>query len=676
MPTDKPQVAIVGAGPAGLAGARFLQAHGFDPVLFEAAEGLGGQWRCDNPLSGVWPDMHTNTSRVVTRFSDLDFPSGARMFPHNRQVLAYLDRYARTFGLHDKIRVSTPVRRIERAPSGGWSVHWTEPGGADRSQTFARVVLASGRFNVPFRPDVPGLDGFTGARGVVHTFDYKQPDRYRGQRVLVAGAAISALEVASDLAMLGAARVVVCSRRQRYVMPKVIAGVPADSRFSRYGAWAAATLPAQINDARLKAWLLAVGGDPSRYGACAPAEDVRQARAALSQYFLPLVAEGRIVTRPWMAEVAGQTVRFTDGSEEDFDAVILGTGFRLDPPCLAPDIREVLRLDGEHMDLSDFTFHPDLEGLAFLGFIAQTGPYFPVIELQARYLAHVWGGVVPAPTRDALQAGVEAYRASFGGPPLRSMHAVALQFARLAGVEPDVAAWPALARALLFGPLSATSFRLSGPDSLPDAPEQILKDAVLHGTAPTSGVLAPGTRPDRRTGRDQRRSGREGLGPPRGGVRELGPQRPARGQGVFDPGPDGDRRRQPQQAERARADLRGQFRAARQAPLRPAGYEQHQAQRHELKGGLPFGQKGDGQGDPARRQGLAKRADGELTHQDQPARQGRARAARSHEADDGDRDQGLVGDGVEDGARACSGRSAAAPASRRRSPSPPRPRSR
>ena len=485
MPTDKPQAAIVGAGPAGLAGARFLQAHGFEPVLFEAAEGLGGQWRCDGALSGVWPDMHVNTSRVVTRFSDLDFPPNAPMFPHNREVLAYLERYARMFGLQDKIRVSTPVHRIERAPGGGWTVRWTEPGGADRSQTFEKVVLASGRFNVPFRPDVPGLDGFAGDGGVVHTFDYKQPDRYRGQRVLVAGAAISALEVASDLAMLGAARVVVSSRRQRYVMPKIIAGVPADSRFSRYGAWAAETLPAEVNDARLKAWLLSVAGDPSRYGARPPAEDVRQAGAALSQYFLPLVAEGRIATRPWMAEARGRTVRFSDDAEEDFDAVILGTGFRLDPPCLAPDIREVLRLDGEHMDLSDFTFHPDLEGLAFLGFIAQTGPYFPVIELQARYLAHVWGGVIPAPTAEALRAGVEAYRATFGGPPLCSMHAVALRFARLAGVEPDVSEWPELARALLFGPLSATSFRLSGPDSLPDASEQILRDAALHGTAPT-----------------------------------------------------------------------------------------------------------------------------------------------------------------------------------------------
>ena len=63
------------------------------------------------------------------------------------------------------------------------------------------------------------------------------------------------------------------------------------------------------------------------------------------------------------------------------------------------------------------------------------------------------------------------------------MDKVALGFARLAGALPDPCAFPGLARALLFGPLTATSFRLSGPDALPDAPEIIAREAAIHGTA-------------------------------------------------------------------------------------------------------------------------------------------------------------------------------------------------
>ena len=59
---------------------------------------------------------------------------------------------------------------------------------------------------------------------------------------------------------------------------------------------------------------------------------------------------------------------------------------------------------------------------------------------------------------------------------------MALLFAREANVEPNLTEWPQLARALLFGPLSAISFRLSGPDRLEDAGERIAKEAQALGT--------------------------------------------------------------------------------------------------------------------------------------------------------------------------------------------------
>jgi len=483
------QAAVIGAGPAGLAVARWLAAAGFEPVIFEATEGLGGQWRGTSAMSGVWPQMTANTSRVVTRFSDLDYPPDTPMFPHNAEVLAYLEAYARRFGLESRVRPRSPVTGLEPAAGGGWRVSWREPDGRPAAAIFPRVVVASGRFNRPASPPVPGLDRFAGAGGVTHTFRYKDPDRFRGMRVVVGGGAISALEVASDIAMSGAAEVTVASRRQRYVIPKLIAGAPADSRFSRYGAHAAELLPADQSAARLEAWLRAVG-DPAAYGAPAPAADVRQAGVAISQHFLPLVGEGRIRPRPWIQAVEGRTVRFADGSEAEADAIVLGTGFDLHLPFLSDAIAAALDLDREHIDLCDFTFHPDLDGLAFAGIIAQTGPYFPVLELQARWIAYAWSGACPAPSRAALDQGAAAYRASRGKVPLRPMHAVALRFARLAGVEPEPAAWPGLARALLFGPLSAASFRLTGPDALADAPERIAADAALHRTAPDPAFSA------------------------------------------------------------------------------------------------------------------------------------------------------------------------------------------
>jgi cation diffusion facilitator CzcD-associated flavoprotein CzcO len=74
-----------------------------------------------------------------------------------------------------------------------------------------------------------------GQGGVLHSFQYKDPEDFRGKRVLVVGCAISALEIASDLAMPGASRVVTTFRRQRYVMQKLVAGVPS-ARFAAFNA--------------------------------------------------------------------------------------------------------------------------------------------------------------------------------------------------------------------------------------------------------------------------------------------------------------------------------------------------------------------------------------------------------------------------------------------------------
>ncbi len=474
------KVAIIGAGPAGLAAARYLISEGFEPELFDAAPKLGGQWCGVAAYSGVWPSMRTNTSRDLTAFSDLPHAAGTPLYPTNQMMAAYLLAYAERFDLPRRLHLNTRVEQLARDPAGcGWVVRT-----AAGERVFSYAVVASGPFHRWSLPAVPGLASFAGEHGVAHTYQYKDPERLRGWRVLVAGGAVSALEIASDLAMLGAARVVVTQRRQRYVLPKLAAGVPSDQVvFTRFHALAEEALPAGDVNRMYTDLLLRLGGNPAYYGAPEPAPTLAEAGVALSQYFLPLVAEGRITLRPWMAAVDGCTVRFANGSAEEFDAILAGTGFELHLPFLDAGIRRTLDLDTHHMDLHRRTFHPDLPGLAFLGFWDQSGPYYPPIELQARWVAYCWSGAVAAPTREEMEAGVAAYRARRGMPQKTRMNAVAIDFARAAGVEPDLEQFPELARALLFGPLTPAGFRLSGRDRLPEAQERFARDAAAYRDA-------------------------------------------------------------------------------------------------------------------------------------------------------------------------------------------------
>jgi dimethylaniline monooxygenase (N-oxide forming) len=454
-------VAVIGAGPAGLVAARWLIAEGFEPVIFEAADRLGGQWNAANPVSATWPGMRTNTSRVMTAFSDLDHLEGTPVYPTRERMQDYLERYADAFGLTTRLRLGVRVERVER-DGEGWRVISVSDG-ARRTEAFASVVAAPGRHSVPQRPDIPGLNGFSGALGAIHAAQYDGPARYCGRIVVVGGCSISALEIGSELALNGAA-VTAAYRRQRYILPKLIAGVPTDHRmFTRAAALAGEALPMSAVATGLKNAVLRANGSPAQVGAPEPDADVFAAGVTQNQHFLPLVAEGRITVRPWIASVEGRRVRFVDGTAVEADAIVFGTGYHTALPWL-PEADQGLP------PLAGMTFVPELPGLALMGLYDLVGPYFPVLELQARWVARVLAGRASLPSEAAPMPDVAL-----------PMHALAVMFARLGEVEPDPACWPGLNRVLLFGPLSPASFRLEGPYALPDAAARTAAAASAFG---------------------------------------------------------------------------------------------------------------------------------------------------------------------------------------------------
>src|SRR6187549_649202 len=101
--------------------------------------------------------------------------------------------------------------------------------------------------------------------------------------------------------------------------------------------------------------------------------------------------------------------------------------------------------------------------------------------MQTRWIAHPCGGAFPAPTAWEQRGAVQLYQSRRGLPQKSRMNVAALGFARAAGVEPRVDDWPELRRALLFGPLAPSQFRLQGPDALPDAAERFARDAAAFG---------------------------------------------------------------------------------------------------------------------------------------------------------------------------------------------------
>jgi len=440
---DGDRVAVIGAGPSGLAAAKHALEAGFDVTVFEASDALGGQWYTTAAHSGVWPGMHTNTSRAMTAFSDLPAPADHPLHPAAEQVQTYLGAYARAFGIVDRVRFNTRVADVRP----GWTVD---------GEPFDAVVVASGRFRKPRLP--PGVGAFRGE--LIHAFAYPGAEPFRDRATLVYGNGISGLEIASDLAPH--APVTSAFRKPRYVIQKVVDGVSSDWQwYTLFGALERRWLEREEWSRRQRERVLRVAGNPADFRAPDPGADLAAAGLSLCQGYLDQVRDGSIVCRPAIAAIEGTNVIFTDGSTQAVGAIICATGYDVDIPYLSRGLWDLLRSD---LGLYQRTFHPDLPGFGVIGQFLAQGPYFPLLELQARWIAAVWSGERALPHAHVMRQAIAQPR-----PALDAHNALALTLAEELGVAPEPIDWPDLCEPLLFGPLLPPRYRLSGPGATADA---------------------------------------------------------------------------------------------------------------------------------------------------------------------------------------------------------------
>jgi len=133
----------------------------------------------------------------------------------------------------------------------------------------------------------------------------------------------------------------------------------------------------------------------------------------ISEGYLACVKSGLIDVRKGLVRVT-TTARngcrapvavFSDGSEAEFDLVICATGYRAHLPFICPEIS--LQVQFEPTDLLqplilyESVFPPKISNLAFVGMYR--GPYLAAIELQAKWVARVFSGKLPLPSRKEME---------------------------------------------------------------------------------------------------------------------------------------------------------------------------------------------------------------------------------------------------------------------------------
>lgn len=398
-------MAIIGAGASGLAMGKYARDYGAEPVIFERSNAVAGVWKFDQHGADAgqpaYAALRTNSSRKVMEFAHHPM-TVADEFPARADVENYLASYGDAHGLSSCIRYGADVVEVKRTPEGRWSVLTSA---SNRPEYFDHVVVCSGLYKMPALPPLYGKLG--GDVEVTHSAVFRCAKRYAGKRVLVAGLGNSGADIAVELHREGA-EVAVSSPRGAWVVPKYVGGVPYDYHLTNM------TLRQSIpwTDAAFEALVLKEhegnGVDIARFRNTLASKplDLMRSRLTFNSDIALMIDDGTIRAMAAGEMIEGNKFRDTSGRGFKFDAVIAATGYQRHFPFLEaaylPHERNVLTLY-KHV------FHPTMPGLAFLGMCGVVGAIFPVVELQAQWVASCFLGASTLPSPAEMARHVETH---------------------------------------------------------------------------------------------------------------------------------------------------------------------------------------------------------------------------------------------------------------------------
>ena len=224
------RVAIIGAGPSGLAQMRAFQSAAAkgaeipEIVCFEKQANWGGLWnyswrtgldKYGEPVHGsMYRYLWSNGPKEGLEFADYSFEEhfGKQIasYPPRAVLFDYIQGRVEKAGIRDWIRFETAVRNVSEN-DGKFTVNVTDlPNDRDYSEEFDHVVVCSGHFSTP---NVPHLDGFETYKGrVLHAHDFRDAMEFIGKDILIIGTSYSAEDIGSQPWKGGAKSIIVSHR--------------------------------------------------------------------------------------------------------------------------------------------------------------------------------------------------------------------------------------------------------------------------------------------------------------------------------------------------------------------------------------------------------------------------------------------------------------------------------
>ena len=488
------KICVIGAGLSGLVTIKEVKEESHNVVCYEKSSRCGGVFGLHDGKSAGYDEGHLTVSNYFMAFSSLKPEEAERRYWTWGEYNSYLRQFIKKFDLLDHITFNAEVREIERTTDGKWLVR-TVVGAEDRAEIFDAVAVCTGRYRVPFMPEINGLSDFGGE--IWHSFDYKNAAPFEGKRVVCVGFGESSADICHQVAQVAQTTTLVM-RQPPFVLPRSLkhfigVDVTNDALTCRYiESMVSETSP--LGQAIFHAYSL-IAPHQFQFMNAPEISFLRQwgqmgnhvfgKFPVKNDIFVRDILDGKLEFNLFGIETVGEDyVICGDGSRIDADVLIFNTGYLNDFSFFtnAPEIKEV---ESNMRKLYKHMLHPTYgSSLAFIGFVRPESGNLPTCaELQARYFARLCSGKAQLPDQktleDVAQAEGQQEEASYY---LKSYLTESVRYypyteglAKLIGCEPHLPLLnPKLLLKYYFGSAVPNWFRLSGPGSNAEEAKQVI----------------------------------------------------------------------------------------------------------------------------------------------------------------------------------------------------------
>ncbi|EIN10544.1 FAD/NAD(P)-binding domain-containing protein [Punctularia strigosozonata HHB-11173 SS5] len=236
LPNPRGRVAVIGAGLTGVSSAAHAIAHGFEVVIYDSNDRVGGIWSHVNSTSGL------QLNSLIYRFHPAVVWS--KSFPHRDEILGEIERIWKEYKLESRTKLKTKVIKIERAspkqcnvseddadPQKLGHARWLINDGSDGP--FDAVIVTVGTCGEPMRVGFPGMPKSEGADNekesheetfggpVIHSSELDEIE-LSGKNVVVIGSGASGVEAVETALSKAAKHAVIVARDDKWIIPRNI----------------------------------------------------------------------------------------------------------------------------------------------------------------------------------------------------------------------------------------------------------------------------------------------------------------------------------------------------------------------------------------------------------------------------------------------------------------------